>query len=69
MTEMYLQIATATEQQSAVAAELNGSLAGIDRMSDEVAGSARHTSSASQDLERLADRLHQLVRKFSLGQA
>lgn len=69
MTEMNLQIATATEQQSAVAAELNGSLAGIDRMSDEVAGSARHTSSASQDLERLADSLHQLVRKFSLGQA
>ncbi|MDP5293409.1 methyl-accepting chemotaxis protein [Oceanimonas sp. CHS3-5] len=69
MTEMNLQIATATEQQSAVAAELNGSLAGIDRMSDEVAGSARHTSSASQELESLADGLHRLVQKFSLSRA
>lgn len=66
MTEMNLQIATATEQQSAVAAELNGSLSGINRMSDEVAGSARHTSSASQELESLADGLHRLVKKFSL---
>ncbi|WP_458736015.1 methyl-accepting chemotaxis protein [Zobellella taiwanensis] len=67
MTAMNMQIATATEQQSAVAAELNGSLAGINRMSDQVAGSARHTSSASQELESLAGNLHRLVQKFSLA--
>ncbi|MBL1379355.1 methyl-accepting chemotaxis protein [Zobellella iuensis] len=66
MTAMNMQIAAATEQQNAVAAELSRGVGQINRMSDAVAGGARQTSSASEDLGRLADGLGRMVQKFSL---
>ncbi|ATG75718.1 methyl-accepting chemotaxis protein [Zobellella denitrificans] len=66
MTAMNMQIAAATEQQNAVAMELSRSVSQINEMSDRVAGGARQTSSASEDLGRLADGLGRLVQKFSL---
>lgn len=61
---MMTQIASATEQQSAVSAEINGNLDYISRLSQENAGGAEQISSASLELAQTAERLNQLIRQF-----
>jgi len=64
INEMNLQIASATEEQSAVVEEINRNITAIKSVADEAASSTRQTSEASDKLAQLAAQLQQLVSHF-----
>ena len=64
INDMSTQIASAAEQQSTTAEEVNNNIAGITQMANETAGAAQKTASASEDLARLGGESQGLVRKF-----
>lgn len=64
ITSMNIQIATASEEQSAVAEEINQNVVNISHVADENAQASNHLSSSSQDLAQLAGELQQLVSQF-----
>lgn len=66
ISDMSGQIATATEQQSAVAKEVAGNVHSLKQISDEVADSARSSATASQTLADLATRLGRLTGQFKI---
>ncbi|MBI3774734.1 MAG: methyl-accepting chemotaxis protein [Gammaproteobacteria bacterium] len=57
------QIAAASEQQSAVAEEINKNIVNITRVVDATADGAQQTANAGQDLLNLAERLKVLVKQ------
>jgi methyl-accepting chemotaxis protein len=61
-----LVIASAAEQQSLVAREVDRSLVSIRDLSTQTAAGASQTSAASQDLSRLASGLNGMVARFVL---
>ncbi|MDY0005598.1 MAG: PAS domain-containing methyl-accepting chemotaxis protein [Spongiibacteraceae bacterium] len=61
---MNAQVATAAEQQSAVAEEINRSVDGISRVAAETLDHANETSVASATLHQLVGRLQDTVRQF-----
>lgn len=64
ITQMTLQIAAATEEQSAAAAEINQNLSKIRVQSEQLDDSAEQVSVAGSDLTRLAANLDQQVGRF-----
>lgn len=64
--EMTVQIASATEQQSAVTLEINKSIHAIREVSDQNAGSVVDTSQASSALAKSAEQLRNLMQRFSV---
>lgn len=58
------QIASAAEEQSAVAEEINRNIANISQLGDQTAGAASQISMASSQLAQLANQLQLLVGKF-----
>ena len=64
ISDMNTQIATAAEEQSAVAEEINRNIATINTVADETADSAAQTASASEELAGLATDLQSTVAKF-----
>lgn len=62
--DMNHQIATAAEQQAAVAEEINTNLVGLVSLSEEGGKATEQTRTSSNDLARLADQLQQLVGHF-----
>ena len=64
INDMSTQIASASEQQSAVAEEINGNVIQIRSMNEQTATGAKQTSEASSDLARLATDLQVLVEQF-----
>lgn len=67
LNDMNAQIATAAEQQSAVAEEINSNFTDItDRATSSAAGS-RQVDAAGDDLKELAQSLQQHVRKFRVS--
>lgn len=64
ITQMTLQIAAATEEQSAAAAEINQNLSKIRVQSEHLDDSAEQVSIAGSDLTRLASSLDQQVGRF-----
>lgn len=66
INERNLIIASASEQQAAVAREVDRSLVSIRDLSMQTAAGANQTSAASQELARLAIDLNALVSRFSL---
>ncbi|OOE10285.1 methyl-accepting chemotaxis protein [Stutzerimonas degradans] len=66
INEMNTQIATAAEQQSAVAEEINRNITNISRIADTTSADATHTSQISEELVRLAAELNRLVGQFKL---
>ncbi len=66
INEMNTQIATAAEQQSAVAEEINRNITTISRIADTTSADAAQTSQISDELVRLATELNRLVGQFKL---
>lgn len=69
ITEMNAQIATASEEQSAVADEINRNVSKISEVTSQTAHDAADTSVRSEDLVKLAEELLGLVHQFNTGQS
>ncbi|MGH8548492.1 MAG: methyl-accepting chemotaxis protein [Methylococcales bacterium] len=65
--DMNMHIATAAEEQSATAGEINQSVVNISNSSSETAASAEQTAQATEELARLATRLQDMVSNFKLA--
>ncbi|SEI75789.1 methyl-accepting chemotaxis protein [Allopseudospirillum japonicum] len=63
---MNLQIASATEQQTATADELNRNLSSIAHVAEEASHEAQQAAQASDQLKILAERLNHLVSQFRI---
>ena len=64
ITSMNIQIATASEEQSAVAEEINQNVVNISHVADENAEASNQLATSSHDLAQLAAELQQLVTQF-----
>jgi methyl-accepting chemotaxis protein len=64
INDMNAQIATATEQQRAVSAEIGANLGSIQAETEHTAAGAKKTAAARDELERLASHLQGLVAQF-----
>lgn len=64
ISDMILQIATATEEQSAMAEEVARNIVNISHAGTETSEQAHRTLESSQGLANLAERLNVLVREF-----
>ena len=64
ISSMNIQIATASEQQSAVSEEINQNVVIISRVADENAHASNQLSESSQSLQQLTEELQQLVSQF-----
>jgi methyl-accepting chemotaxis protein len=66
ISEMNIQISTATEQQSAVAQDISRNVHSINQASELVAETLGHNARDSDALLRNAERLQQLVGQFRI---
>ncbi|MET0009663.1 MAG: methyl-accepting chemotaxis protein [Candidatus Thiodiazotropha sp. 6PLUC9] len=66
INEMSTQIASAAEEQGAVAEEINQNIVKINDMSNQTADGASETATASQDLARMATELQAIVEQFTV---
>lgn len=66
ITDMNTLIASAAEEQSAVAEDLNRSVTRIAKIADDTADAARRTSEASVEVRSLAGQLESLVARFKI---
>ncbi|MFV3370796.1 methyl-accepting chemotaxis protein [Pseudomonas sp. NY15435] len=64
ISEMNLQIASAAEEQSSVAEEINRNIAGIRDVTQTISDQAQQAASASRSLNDLASRQQGLVEQF-----
>ncbi len=66
VNDMSTQIASAAEQQSAVAEEINRNIAQISEMTEQTAQGTKQTSAGGSDLNRLAAKLQTVVSQFAV---
>ncbi|AZL70592.1 methyl-accepting chemotaxis protein [Pseudomonas oryziphila] len=64
INDMNTQIASAAEQQSAVAEDINRNVISIGQVAGEVAGGADESSQASAELTKLAEQQRRLINQF-----
>ncbi len=64
INEMNTQIASAAEEQSAVAEDINRNVTSIGQVADAVAAGAEEASQASAQLTRLAEQQRRLINQF-----
>ncbi|MBH3459682.1 HAMP domain-containing protein [Pseudomonas putida] len=64
ISDMNLQIASAAEEQSAVAEEVNRNVAGIRDVTESLSGQAEESAQISQALNRLANQQQALMEQF-----
>lgn len=66
INDMNTQIASAAEEQSAVAEDINRNVINIGQVADEVAGGADESSKASAELTKLAEQQRRLINQFKV---
>tara|TARA_R110000751_G_scaffold91266_3_gene179154 strand:- start:381676 stop:382080 length:405 start_codon:yes stop_codon:yes gene_type:complete len=66
INDMNTQIASAAEEQSVVAEEVNRNITNISAASEQAADGATQTTSASEELARLASGLQELIGQFKV---
>lgn len=66
INDMSTHIATAAEEQNAVAEEINSNIVNINNMSHDTSAGAQQTAQASDDLAQLATQLQALVGQFKV---
>jgi len=66
INDMNPQIASAAEEQGAVAEEINRNIVSISQVTSQTADGSRQTAAASDELAQLAAQLHTLVAQFRL---
>jgi len=66
ISDMNIQIASAAEEQSAVAEEMNRNITNINQVAELTATGAGQTTVASEELARLAVELQELVQQFKV---
>ncbi|MGL4191073.1 MAG: methyl-accepting chemotaxis protein [Vibrio sp.] len=66
ISHMTIQIATATEEQGVVSEELNRNVINISNASEEVTSGAQQMAQACNELNSLANQLHNVVSKFQV---
>ncbi|MHC8396824.1 methyl-accepting chemotaxis protein [Pseudomonas sp. LB3P93] len=66
INDMNTQIASAAEEQSAVADDINRNVINIGQVANEVAGGADESSVASADLTKLAEQQRRLINQFKV---
>jgi hypothetical protein len=64
INDMNTQIASAAEEQSAVADDINRNVINIGQVANEVAGGADESSAASAGLTKLAEQQRRLINQF-----
>ena len=66
INDMNIQIATATEEQSAVTEEVNNNIVNISQVAESSAEAAAQMSEATNELNQLAVNLQSLVSRFKV---
>jgi methyl-accepting chemotaxis protein len=66
INDMNTQIASAAEEQSVVAEEINRNVVTIAKVADETSASAQQTTDTSGELAALAMELHELISQFNI---
>ena len=66
INDMNNQIASAAEEQSAVAEDINRNVTNIGQVAQDVAGGAEEASQASAGLTRLAEQQRRLINQFKV---
>ena len=66
INDMNTQIASAAEEQSAVAEDINRNVINIGQVANEVAGGADEASQASAELTKLAEQQRRLINQFKV---
>lgn len=66
INQMTLQIATAAEEQSSVAEEMNRNINNISQVAESTSQGAQQTSTASSELAELAENLQSVIMRFSV---
>ncbi len=66
ITQMNTQIATAAEQQTAVAEEINRNVQTISQASGETTEASKQTTQTSEELANLATDLHKMIIQFKI---
>jgi len=66
ITDMNALIATAAEEQSAVAEEINANINNISHVADETATGANQVNNETQQLEQLASELKKMITQFKI---
>ncbi|WP_423814510.1 methyl-accepting chemotaxis protein [Pseudomonas indica] len=66
INDMNTQIASAAEEQSAVAEDINRNVTTIGQVAQEVAGGADESSQASAELTKLAEQQRRLINQFKV---
>jgi methyl-accepting chemotaxis protein len=69
VTDMVMQIAAASEQQSSASEEITKNVEGISTVTNQTASGTQQIARAAEDLNRLTDALQQMVTRFTLGGA
>ncbi len=64
ISEMNIQIATAAEQQSSVAQEIDQSIVRISKLSEESRENSNRVSNSTSDLNNLGNKLNQIISTF-----